>query len=393
MSWRIREDIDVWIRRAWPISSDTTSSAPSAAQRLRTRIDERIVEGAEPDASHMAAPARRTDTRRGRRRLATVLVAAVLVISALVVSGLVAGRLRLQDRPDRVEFADEPAPRVPDDPGADVRAATAATRRALADLTVRDVGRSWLNRDRRRFADVEAFVEQTAPFVQSTAVDAANGDWAFQDRWNTQDLDTPMREPGGCAEIAVCVEPVRAIRFVGGRYYERAFNERTWEHVVADDGRELSELVRDGLATEGITLLDGRAVVDLLERYDGGWTVVPGGAAGVTRYQTADTGKAFRLATELGEGRVIPGTAARDLDTFMQEITTVQVWIDDESGLLQRVLAEQRSTRDITEHTWLARHDIRLTYGDASPIAAPEQATDVTFDQWCTRVRNAAWCG
>src|SRR5918996_1359141 len=220
MSWRIREDIDVWIRRAWPISSDTTSSAPSAAQRLRTRIDERIVEGAEPDASHMAAPARRTDTRRGRRRLATVLVAAVLVISALVVSGLVAGRLRLQDRPDRVEFADEPAPRVPDDPGADVRAATAATRRALADLTVRDVGRSWLNRDRRRFADVEAFVEQTAPFVQSTAVDAANGDWAFQDRWNTQDLDTPMREPGGCAEIAVCVEPVRAIRFVGGRYYE-----------------------------------------------------------------------------------------------------------------------------------------------------------------------------
>jgi hypothetical protein len=393
MSQRIREDLDLRIRRAWPIACDTTSSPPSEAQRMRTRIDERIVGGAEPDPSHMVAPARRTDTPRRRRRRAAVLAGAVLVTSVLVVSGLVAGRLRLQERPSQVEFADEPAPRVPEDPDAAVRDATAATRRALADLTVREVARSWINRERRRFADVDTFVEQTAPYVQSTSVDAANGDWAFQDRWNTQGSNTRLREPGGCAEIADCAAPFGAMRFVGGRYYERAYGARTWERVIADDGRELSELVRDGLAMEGITLLDGRTVVDLLERYDGGWTVVPSAAAGVTRYQTDDTGKAYRLATELREGKVLPRAAANDLDAITPEITTVHVWIDDESGLLQRVFVEQRSTRDVAKHTWLGRHDITLTYGDVSPVAAPEQATDVTFDQWCARDRNARWCG
>jgi hypothetical protein len=54
---------------------------------------------------------------------------------------------------------------------------------------------------------------------------------------------------------------------------------------------------------------------------------------------------------------------------------------------------ETRSTRDVTKNTVVVRQDIRFTYGHASPVAAPEQAIDVTFDQWCARDRNARWCG
>jgi hypothetical protein len=393
MSQRIREDLDLRIRRAWPIACDTTSSPPSEAQRMRTRIDERIVGGAEPDPSHMVAPARRTDTPRRRRRRAAVLAGAVLVTSVLVVSGLVAGRLRLQERPSQVEFADEPAPRVPEDPDAAVRDATAATRRALADLTVTKVARDWIKRDRRKVADVDAFTEQTTPFVQSRSVEAANGDWAFTDKWDIPVADVRRRDRDGCVNFADCAEPVGAMRFVGGQYYERAYGARTWERVIADGRRGPSEVIRDGVALEGTGFLARRVLLDVFEHYGGGWTVVPGGPAGRTRYRAAAADEARRLIVGLAHGKVIPPAASGDWVVPPPAVITVEVWIDDASGLVQRMRNETRSTRDVTKNTVVVRQDIRFTYGDASPVAAPEQAIDVTFDQWCARDRNARWCG
>lgn len=395
MSRRTSEDLDVRIRRAWPIDYDTTSSS-SAAQRMRARVDERIAQGAEPDASGLGAPVRRSNTSRGRQRMAAVLVGVVLVSSALVVGGLVAGRYGVQNQPGDVEFADEPVPgvadeptaRLPEDPDAHVRTAVAATRRIAADLTVREALRQWHNADGRNFPDVDAFVEQTAPDQESTALSAANGDWSYADRWNTQRSNT---QQGGCATNTECVGEVR---FVGGQYYERVYNERTWEHVVADDSGALSELVRDGLAIDGLvgaTVFDGSTVVDLLERYDVGWAAVPDSSAGATRYRLADADKARQLAEELFIGRPLTRSEARDLeDVTAGEALTVHVWIDGETGLVHRVRS-QRSAGDVANDVWVMRNDLTLTQEGGSLVETPEQATDVTLNEWCARDRPPIW--
>lgn len=397
MNRYIGEDLDVRIRRAWPIDGDTT---PSRAKRIRSRIDERIMAGAEPDASHAAASARHTSAPRGRRRLATVVTGAVLVVSALVVSGLVVGRLQPQEQPDPVEFADrstkgvadEPTARVPDDPDAHVHTAIAATRHELDDLTVTKVTRTWINHDKRTFPDAEAFTERTTPFVQSWSVEAANGDWAFTDKWDIPVASVRERNRDGCANFADCSEPVGAMRFVGDQYYERAYGARAWERVIADGRKGPSEVLRDGIALDSTGFLTRQALLEVFEDYGGGWTAAPGGAAGRIRYRATDA-EARRLILGLEHSKIIPRADFGDGPAPRPAVITVEVWIDDASGLVQRVRTELRSTQDITEDTTLMRQDIRLTYGGMPAVAAPEQAIDTTFDEWCARDRNARWCG
>jgi hypothetical protein len=413
MSRRIRADLDVRIRRAWPIADDTTSSTPSATQRIRTRIDERIAGGAQPNASHTAAPARRTVGFRGQRHIATVLAGAVVVASVLALGGLVAGRLGLPNRPDDLEFAEEPASgatdeptapipaepapgvtdeptaRVPDDPDAHVSTAVAATRRAAAGLTVQEAERQWEDADMRSSPDTDAFVEQSTPSQESTSVRATNGDWSYTDRWNTGGSNTQL--PFNCGTQADCPS---AVRFVGGRYYERGYNERMWEHVVADDGPALADAVRDALTNEsriGAKVRDGSTVVDLLAPYDAGWEAVPNSGGGATRYRMTDTDTARRLAEELFIGRPLTPSGVRDLEAVTAgETLTVHVWIDDETGLVQRVLT-QRSAGEGTAHAWVMRNDITLTQEDGSLVETPEPATDVPLDEWCARDRSPIW--
>jgi hypothetical protein len=401
MSRRIHKDLDVRIRRAWPIDGDTTSSPPSA-QRIRTRIDERIMAGAEPDASHTAAPARQTPVPRGRRRLAIVVTGAV-VVSVLVVSGLVAGRLQPREQPDPVEFADqtatdvpdEPTARVPDDPDAHVETAIAATRRELDDLIVTKVQRSWINHANRTFPDVDAFTEQTTPHVQSWSVEAANGEWAFSDKWDIPVESVRQRSRAGCSNFADCSEPVGAMRFVSDQYYEREYGARAWERVIAEGQRGPSEVLRDGIALESTGFLTRRALLAVFEDYGGGWTKAPGGEVRRIRYRSADADEARRLILGLSHGKVLPRADFGDPQFAFAApaVNTVEVWIDGASGLVHRVRTDQRSTRNITEDTTLLRQDIRFTYEGMSAVTEPEQAINVTFDEWCARERNARWCG
>jgi hypothetical protein len=401
MSRHLREELNVRIRRAWPIASDTTSSPPSAVQGIRTRIDERIARGAQPGASHRTAPTRHASVPRRRRRIATVVTGTVLVMTTLVVSGLVARRFQPQERPDAVEFADrsakgladEPPSRIPDDPDAHVRTAITATRREFDDLTVTKVERSWINFDKRAFADADEFAERTTPFVQSWSVEADNGDWAFSDKWDIPVASGRQRNRDGCSSFADCAEPVGAMRFVDDQYYERAYGARAWERVIADGRRGPSEILRDGIALEGSGFLTRQAALEVLEDYRGGWTASPGGATGRIRYRAADIDEARRLIVGLAQGQVIP-RANFDAGPPVPSpaVATVEVWTDDASGLIQRVRTEMRSTRDIAEDTTLGRQDMRFRYEGVPAVAAPEQADDVMFDEWCARDRNARWC-
>ncbi|HSK98113.1 MAG TPA: hypothetical protein VK891_15920, partial [Euzebyales bacterium] len=110
----------------------------------------------------------------------------------------------------------------------------------------------------------------------------------------------------------------------------------------------------------------------------------------VSSYRMTDN-RASQLAIELQVGKSLSDAQSAGLPSPAPEVTA-QVWIDDASGLVQRVFAEQMSSDVIDRHTWLERHDITLTPAGGTAIDAPARATDVTLDEWCTRDRNAAWC-
>jgi hypothetical protein len=163
--------------------------------------------------------------------------------------------------------------------------------------------------------------------------------------------------------------------------------------VIADGRRGASQVLRNGIALEGTGFLTRRALLEVFEDYGGGWTAVPGSAADRTRYRATDAGEARRLIVGLAHGTTVPRAEDGIWAGPRPAVITVEVWIDGASGSVERVRTEMRSTRDITEDTTLLRQDISFTYGGMPAVAAPEQATDVAFDEWCARDRNARWCG
>jgi hypothetical protein len=354
MNQHAREELDSRIRRAWPIALDEISQPSSAAGRIRARIDERISTGIEPDPnspSHHATTERAT----GRwRRPAVALVSLVLLAGILGVGSLVFDRM--QNTTDHVDLTDATG---------HVDSAIAATRRALDVASVTHVSKAWVGTEGES-VDARALVERSDPIFTTTRVMAADGDWSYEQEQATRGTD-------GAVELATF-----GMRSIDGEWYERGPTGPRWEHVVADDGQGPSE--------PPVPLLGGRLIVEVLERYEGTWTLSPDGSSGLTRYEAPDGAATSELRAGISS-RQIPEERPSGGANRPGLASTVQVWIDNETGLIRRLFIETylRVDPSAAEPPFVTQEDVTIEYGAVSPVEAPEQVTDITLDEWCAR--------
>jgi hypothetical protein len=265
-----------------------------------------------------------------------------------------------------VQRSQQPAVELGGNPTATVRSAITTTRQALAELSVTHETNLWVPVDGGP-TELDELLEDSDPIITTTTVVAANSDWSYETEQLTLGPD------GGT------VRATFGMRYVDGRRYERPATSGTWERLVAEDGERPTE--------HPAPLLDGRMVVDLLERYDGEWTVRRDAASGLTRYDATDPDEAYWLAVGIGSRSVPSENASAMPYGASRSTTTVQVWIDDETGRIRRLHIEQRMRPDTSEggSPFVEQQAVTLHHGGASPVEVPDPVTDLPLEDWCAR--------
>jgi hypothetical protein len=134
--------------------------------------------------------------------------------------------------------------------------------------------------------------------------------------------------------------------------------------------------------------------------------VVPGGPAGRTRYRAADADEARRLIVGLAHGKVIPPAAFGNGVGPPPAVITVEVWIDDASGVILDVPAWEQADNmpvtddplfivavrfgdDVSEGVALEKKMQRLTAVDAGSFN--EGSSDSQGHAWLCGNSLASW--